>query len=249
MSQQAPTYTPSDAITYVQNLVHGIPVTAVQYYACDVVNSLIWSFYPWSWSISTLTAINLTDGVQDYTPTDTNILRPVRLQLARTDTTPNEWRELALLSNLSPELTRKGGIDTITSIGWYPASNYFRLAMAASVGSGQTLQIQGVYQKLPTKIVAGNFSSVFAFPDCYFPVFVEGLLWQLYRLSDDPRAGQASYSKNGSMMRQYAGQYGVFMDALLSMARTEDLNAGDEFQYPESAVGQGRSYWPGLFGI
>ena len=36
---------------------------------------------------------------------------------------------------------------------------------------------------------------------------------------------------------------------LQQMARTEDLNAGDQWQFPEQPLGIGRSYWPGLFGI
>ncbi len=41
----------------------------------------------------------------------------------------------------------------------------------------------------------------------------------------------------------------MFMDQLLAMARTEDLGQGDEFSFPEQALGVGRSYWPGLYGI
>src|SRR6185503_17796769 len=107
---------------------------------------VMWTFYPWSWTIKSLTPITLTDGVQDYTPTDTDILRPTLFRIVRTDTTPQEARELALLSNLGVELTRKGGLETITACGIL-STGAIRLMYAASVGTGQTLQLQGFYQQ------------------------------------------------------------------------------------------------------
>lgn len=243
------TYAPQDALALVQNFAHGIPLTLVQSNLCDIVNSEIWCFYPWSWSIATLTPIPCVDGIQDYTPTNTDILRPLKIRLARTDVVPVEYRELGFLANLSPELTRKGGLETNTSVGYFASGPFFRLMYAASVGTGQILQIQGEYQRLPNRITDSNLTTVFQFPDRYFNVFVEGLKWKVYQLSDDPRAGGAQYTKNGNMVRGYSGQMGLFMDMLLTEARTEDLQKGDEFQFPESPLGVGRTYWPGLYGV
>src|SRR5271157_4110777 len=89
-----PTYTPNDAIALNSNLVHGIPVANIKAFACDMANSMMWTFFPWGWSIKSLTAINLADGVQDYTPTNIDILRPLKLRIVRTDTVPHEFREL-----------------------------------------------------------------------------------------------------------------------------------------------------------
>lgn len=243
------TYTPQNALDLVQSFAHGIPMPTQQAMICDMVHSMIWVFYPWRWSVNPLTAITCVNGVQDYAPTDTDILRPLRIQLARTDTTPIELRELELLANLSVELSRTGGLETIKSAGWYSAGNFIRLAFAASVGGTQVLQIRGFYQKLPTKITDSNLSTVFAFPDHFFETFVEGLKWKIYQLADDPRAGSMQYSKNGSMMRTYSGQLGMFMESILTMARTEDLGQGDEFSFPEQPLGVGRSYWPGMYGL
>lgn len=244
------TYAPNDAITLVSSFVHGVPVSAVSAQCCDIVNSMMWCFYPWSWSIASLTPIACVDGTQDYTPTDGNILRPLKLRLVRTDVSPNEFRELAFLANLSPELSRKGGIDSIQACGYFASGPFIRLVMAMSIGSGQTVQIQGEYQHTPTKITSGNLATPFTFSDHYFNVFVEGLKWKLYQLADDARAGTASYAKNGTMMRQYSGQLGIFRDAMLEMARTEDLQAGDEFMFPESGMGERTGMtWPGIYGL
>src|SRR5437868_3101194 len=120
------TYSPQDAINLVQNFGHGIPLAAVQSQLADIVHSMMWTFYPWGWSIKSFTPLTCVDGQQDYTPADTDILRPLKLRLARTDVTPKEYRELGLLANLSPELSRRGGLESITSIGYFPSGPFFR---------------------------------------------------------------------------------------------------------------------------
>jgi len=247
-------YSFQDALDLVQQFAHGIPVNqtltsgnTVGQVACDVVNQMMWRFYPWSWSIATFTPITTVDGVQDYNVTNNDVLRPLRVQLVRTDITPNESRELSLLANLSVEFTRKGGLETNTNAGYYASGPFIRLMYAASVGTGQVLQIQGQYQKISPTLT--TLATTVPFTDRYFNVFVEGLKWKIYQLGDDPRAGTMQYSKNGSMQRGYTGQLGLFMDTLLEMARTEDLQAGDEFSFPENPLGVGRNYWPGLYGV
>lgn len=246
----APTYTPQAALNLVQFFAHGIPVTTPGPTLCDIVHSMIWRFYPWRWTIGSITPIACSNGVQDYTPTNTDILRPLKLRIVRTDITPNEFRELELTANLAPELTRQGGLETETKIGWYPSTNIFRLLYPTQVVAPQVLQIQGEYQKIPPLITSGApMSTPFLFPDHFFNVFVEGLKWKIYQLSDDPRAGTTQFTKNGSMVRAFSGQLGVFMEQLLQMSRDEDLGQGDEFMFPADSLGVGRSYWPGLYGL
>lgn len=341
-------------------------MTAVQAAASDVINSMIWNYYPWGWSIQSLTATNLVQRTsttsdfgtqQDYTLTGcwitvpinlqvggvttanwgggfivdlvtaatpgltesgttvtatmpskyphnlpvgagsaaigkvatingatiagynttltitsipnnltivgtiassglansggagtTNILRPLKMRIVRTDTQPNEFRELLLLGNLSPELTRYAGIDTMKAVGWFASQGFFRFDVSPQVGSGQIMQLQGEYQANPTKITDSTLTTPFTFPDQYFEVFCEGLKWKLYQMTDDPRAGGVSAVKNGGFTKQYTGAYGSFIYALNEMARTEDLSAGDEFQFPEQSLGSGRAYFPGLYG-
>lgn len=344
----ANTYTPQQAINLVQALAHGIPVDQVKANICDLINADMWRNYPWSWSVASLSPMNLINGVQDYVytgafisiplnvsqtspasnyggsypisltglseaastvtvttnyahnlPTGTtlagvvctitgatvagyntsltittvpstttivgtigtsglaasgapgtnNILRPLKLRIGRLDTSPAEYRELKLLNNLSPELTRQGGLDTISAAVLYGSTNTFRLDLAASIGPGQIMQILGEYQFLPTKITDATMNTALPFPDQYFNVFVEGVLWQIYRLSDDPRAGSGAYMINGSQSKTRQGQYAIYQQALENMKNIEDLGSGDEFMYPEEPLGVGRSYFPGLFGL
>src|SRR5262249_25267384 len=131
-------YTPQDALTLVKNFTHGIPVDAVAANICDIVNSMFWLFYPWAWTQDALTQIPCVNGQQDYQVLDNNIIRPLVVRLVRTDITPQEFRELSLLANLPVELTRTGGLDTITSAGWFPSDPFIRLMYATSITGTQT---------------------------------------------------------------------------------------------------------------
>lgn len=361
-------YSPQDAINLCQNYVHGIPVANIQANACDIVNGIIWRYYPWGWSIGSLNPTNLTQltqgagspptgganftgNQQDYVitgcwfnfpvnlqfagvtnnnfgggfivqnapnglsesgnsvtinmqyahnlptgstlagltgtivgatvagynttvtitsvPSNTQIvgtiatsglgtsggsgapgiLRPIKMRIARLDSNPPEYRELAALANISPELSRTAGIDTMKAVGWFASQNFFRFDVSPQVSNGQIIQLLGEYQSLPTKITDNNLTVPFGFPDHYFDTFTEGLKWAFYNLSDDPRAGGIQMTTNGQRLKQYTGQLGIFMTMLYEMARTEDLGSGDEFMYPEQPLGVGRSYWPGLYGI
>lgn len=362
-------YSPNDAITFAKNMVHGTPVDNIAAAACDMANTFMWTFFPWGWSIASLTATSLnqqnqgagspptggaqfTGNQQDYTLTgawisypislqvsgtannnfgggwplalatastpgltessftvtattiyphnlttsavggtctingatvagynttltitsvpnnttivgtigtsglassggsgDPGILRPIKMRIVRLDSDPPEYRELALLSNLSPEFSRTAGIDTMKAVGWFSSSNFFRFDVSPQVSVGQLIQLQGEYQMKPTKITPANLSTALPFPDHYFETFMEGLLWKLYQLTDDPRAGGIQVNRNGTQMKIFTGQFGVFYEMLQQMARTEDLGTGDEFQFPEQPLGMGRSYWPGLYGI
>ena len=154
-----------------------------------------------------------------------------------------------MLANLTPELSRTAGIDTMKGIGWFPSSDFFRFDTTPQVSNGQIIQLHCEYQQLPTKITNSNLSTPFPFPDQYFNVLEAGLLWRVYMLIDDPRAGAAMLSKNGAYIEQWSGQMGIWMSMLREMARTEDLSSGDEFMFPEQPLGVGRSYWPGLYGV
>ena len=366
----ASTYSPQDAINLVTQYAHGAPLAVPAPNIVDQINSLIWRYYPWGWSIASLNQTNLTQltqgagspptgganftgNQQDYkitgawfnfpinlqvgnsptnnygggfiiqaspnglsmsggtvtintqyahnlptgttlagqtgtivsdgsvtgyngatvtittvpsntqivgtmTPTglaasggsgSPNILRPLKMRIARLDTNPPEYRELAALGNLSPELSRTAGIDTMKAVGWFSSQNFFRFDVSPQVSTGSIIQLLGEYQTLPTRITATNMTTPFPFPDEYFNVLDAGVLWKVYQLLDDPRAGTMQVSHNGNQMNEYTGQLGVFTGMLKEMSRTEDLGSGDEFRFPGEPLGVGRSYWPGLYGV
>ena len=161
---------------------------------------------------------------------------------------PNVFDDLAVLSNLPPDLSRKLGFRTIKNLGYFGSQNFFRLETAVNISGTTTLQLQGEYQKVPTKITTTTMTTVLPEPDYYFDVFLEGVKYHALALSDDQRSGGIQVMSNGSIGKTFAGQYGIFMDSLLNMARTEDLGSGDQWRWPEAGFGVGQATNPGLFG-
>lgn len=243
----ASSYTPSDAVSQNKVFVGNLPTATTQYIACDTVNSIIWSLFPWNWTCKQLTPISLSDGVQDYAHSQTDFYRFKNLRLVDTVSSPNDFRELNQKAHLGVELYQKGGMDSIRLFSWEPEISKIRLERAASVPSGTSLQLQGEYQFLPTKITVSNFSTALTLPDIYFAVFSAGVLWQLYLLNNDPRAGTVQIVRGE---RVYTGQLGIFNDQLLQMKEAEDLSDGeDQTGYPESSLGMAKdSYFPRIFG-
>src|SRR5215469_16265394 len=58
------TYTPNDAISLVTQFAHGAPLSTPAPQIVDQVNSFMWRYYPWGWSISVLNKTNLTQLTQ-----------------------------------------------------------------------------------------------------------------------------------------------------------------------------------------
>jgi hypothetical protein len=243
----ASTYTPADGIAVVKEFVHGIPLDTIGPMACDMVNSIMWRAYFWRWTIKSMTPVNLVNGQQDYIgtiPSDFHRIKAMRL--ARTDLSPVEYREINVLNYLAPELTMLGTVDNIRDVSIQAEIPGFRLARPPNIQSPITMQLQGEYQYLPTKITDGNLSIAFPFPDAYFNVFFEGLKWRIYKFADDPRAGTLQANREGVF--QATGQLGEFVKALNDMTRSEDLGDGDLPIFPDSPMGWTRTANPGLFG-
>lgn len=231
----APSYTPQNAIDLVKKYCRDVVVTSIDSQLCDIIHSTIWTYYPWKWSQSALTAIALVDGTQDYTIANNDVYRFLRLRIVRTDTTPDDYGDpLEIRNSLEPDLNPRG-YQSQKLIAFEPVSAKLRLESAAFVGTGETLQIQGEYQKQPTLINDAALVTAFVWPDIYFGPFVEGLKWKLYQFVDDKRAGTVLTDKTGRTT--YSGQLGIFMSALDRLAAAEDYAAEDS-TYPETPLGE-----------
>lgn len=240
----AATYLWSDALTYVKPFVKNIPTALLDVIALDTLHSMIWRYWFWKWAMGSLTPIVAVDGTQDYSIANADFYRLYRARLTQTSVTPNVVREKDVISFLSPNKEQQGGIDAIQAVSYIDAISKLRLDRAASVPTGVTWQIDGDYQKNPTKITAT--SSTIPFDDMYFDVALEALKWKYYQLADDPRAGTQVINRVGNVT--YSGQLGVFMGLLDGMARAEGKGYGDSQRFPSEPLGAGRSSNPGLFG-
>ena len=258
----ASTYLWSDAITAVNPYIKSIPITVGQATIVDQVNSEIWRSGIWQWSIATLTsnsgALALVQGQQDYaigTTTGAGFYRLWRVRITRTDVSPNVAIDKDITYGLVPSVDLFGSIDSIQAIGPIPAGSWYlnsalqsavgiRLDRAASVASGTTYQIDGEYQYAPVKIT--TTATTITFPDQYFSVAIEGLLYKYYKLGDDPRAGAQVTDGRGNV--SYTGQLAAYMGELQRMKVQEDLGDGTMFRFPESTLGGTRAGNFGLWG-
>jgi len=188
-------------------MVHSIPTAPLQLYAADQINSIIWKTFPWRWTLNALTPITLVNAQQDYTPVPTDFWRWINPRLVRTDVTPNVNQPIKMAKHLEVELQRQGSVFTIQSVSYEPTANCFRLEITPQISGTITMQLAGDYQQLPVKLASVN--ELMPFPDSYFNVAMEGILWMFYRLADDPRAGSVSINRPGDKSSQ--GQYGVLM--------------------------------------
>ncbi len=228
----ASSYTISEAVRIARLWVKNIPVNTIDITASDEILSKIWRYYPWRWSTVALTPIALVDGTQDYSSAPTNYFRLLRARIVRTDCTPDLYFEpLHIVNKLEPCLT-KCACEGIQSIAYEGHLDKFRLEWAASVGTSVTYQLQGEYQKQPTRIA--DTSVALPFPDLYFDVFVAGLKWKFMEFADDARAGGSQ--TNGKGASGHGGARAEFEDALYMMACSEGYAAGDLIAPSESLM-------------
>lgn len=232
-----------DVVTVAQNLVHNIPVAALQIYACDQIASIVHRYYPWRWTVYTVPSIPAIDGQQDYTAVPSDFSRLLAARIIRTDVTPNQYQPLKVAGHLEVEVQRRGSINTIQSMSFEPSVNSFRLDIPLQVSGTTVYQITGDYQNKPTKVTV--LTNSICPPDEYFNAMVEGVIWQFYRLADDPRTGTTSINRPGE--KQTQGQYGVFMQSLEDMRRAEDAGQALDTRFPENPLGWVRTGNPGIF--
>ena len=227
------TYKWSDAIATATQMVHSIPTAPLQLYAADQINSIIWKTFPWRWTLNALTPVPLVNLQQDYAVVPSDFWRWINPRLVRTDITPNQNQPIKMAKHLEVEVQRQGSVLTIQAVSYEPTVNSFRLDITPQISGTLTLFLAGDYQQLPTKLDSVN--ELIPFPDSYFNVAMEGILWMFYRLADDPRAGGVSINRPGDKDSQ--GQQGVFMDALEQMKRNEDNADEMQTRFPENSMG------------
>lgn len=238
------TYTFNDVVTVTKELVHQIPTTTIQVYACDKIASIVHLYWPWNWTLFQMTPITATDGTQDYAGvTPANFYKLMAGRIVRTDVTPNQIQPIKIAGHLEGEVQRRGSINTVQAISYEANINSIRLDCPLQVSGTTVYTINLDIQVAPTKVSA--LTAKICPPDQYFNVMVEGVLWAFYRLADDPRAGSVTINRAGD--KQYSGQLGVFMDSLESMKRMEDSGQALDTRFPEDPLGWVRTGNPGIF--
>jgi hypothetical protein len=229
----AQTYAVNDALKLAQKLAKGVSFTGVDVSIADIVNSTIYKAYPWRDTLkaspSNWTEVSLTDGNQDFATGLTDIFRFTQFWIRRTDTTPNEVRDIRVAKNLTIDLISKSPY-AVRSASYQAGVNKFRLESAVQVSSGTSWAIGGEYQPQPTKLT--DIQDTFWFQDQHLEVFAKGLAYWAYRMADDARQG-AMQTEGGRAT--YTGALGEFMQAISDMAAAEDFGNIDGY-YPDDTL-------------
>ena len=212
----------------------GIPLSKVSAQICDFVSQEMYVEYPWKQTITNTAngMIPLIDSQQDYPCAAPNILRPLKAELWRTDTTPPTTRELSIVRDLGVDLYPRSYIS-ISQVSLQEAIGQFRLNAAVNVPTGMMLELRMDYQINPIKIT--DLGQIIWFQDHYAVVALEGLLYWVYKLADDARAGSAQTDAFGRVIG-YGGQLGSYKAALNRMKMAEDFGFTDSL-FPSDPMG------------
>lgn len=239
------TYTYRDAINFCVRLAKGIPSSNIDALAVDQVNSMFWKAYPWGWTRDSLTPIPLSNGVQDYALDSADVNKVWRMtggRVAYTSVSPVKFRDVRIARHLEPFLEANISWPGFQLISYEVEYDVLRFEGPISVPAGVTLELRGEYQLFPPKIT--SLEQDILFPDYHLDVFVDGMLWMIYRLADDKRAGSAVKTPGGV---QYTGQMGIFYDKLVMTKEAEEHGAEDTI-YPGESIG-GSMNLPNFFGF
>lgn len=237
------TYTFTDVMNTVKDLTHQIPTTVSQVYVSDKIQSIIWLYYPWRWTLNVVAPITAINGQQDYASVPSDFHKLTAGRILRTDISPNQIQPIKVAGHIEGEVQRQGSINTVQSVSYEPTINSFRLDIPLQVASPTVYLISLDYQQKPTKVT--TLATTLAPPDQYFRAQVDGTLWGIYRLADDPRAGTVQINRAGD--KEYTEALGTFMDSLETMRRDEDSGQALDTRYPEAPMGWTRMGNPGIF--
>lgn len=240
------TYTPTEAMTLTAAFVKNAPTSAMQVIAADAVSSQMWTAWPWEWTLQPISpAIPLVNLQQDYS-SPAELYRMQNAWITQTDTTPNNTWDLDLAEWLPVWGLAATSVGSFKKYCHELTAGVLRLEGAPSVTGTQTFTLNGEYQANPAKITALTLGTPLWFPDQYFPVYCEGLLYYYYKFTDDQRAGTMQVTRQQQVV--YTGQYGVWMNALQLMKQAEDLKQGDGFMWPQDTLGAGSQRGLSIFG-
>lgn len=216
----------------------------------QMVSTAMYRFYPWRFTLTNTPAIAppgtipLVDQQQDYAaPSD--LYRLIRASIWRTDVTPNQVLDYDPVKTLTVDLNAKS-YNNMQAISYEPDLKVIRLDSAISAPSPSTFELRVQYQPFLDPVL--SLDQAPWFPDEYVQIAHDGILYKLWGLDEDPRAGSASYSDGRA---SYSGQLAVFMGGMQAMAMDEDAGAVDTM-YPADPIGiwnanQGYSYVWGAF--
>lgn len=224
----ASTKPPIEALDYVKIFIKRMPLNQVYTELTNRVASIMWMYAPWRWTVGSTPTFPLVAATQNYVmayPADW-------LYALRSTVTNGKLTE--------PLLEIVPVIETVTGFIGSPKQIAFRGAAGDAAGAIQinpvpaeldgTLTVTGLYKKAMTAFTNETiYTAVMPFPDEWYWVFEEGVLWMAYQYGDDRRAGDATIDPSNGKV-SFSGQRANFEAALTQMREKEPLLAVDPLQ-------------------
>lgn len=211
-------YAAADALSFAKEMVKYQPFDRADLnpQALDMAAKMFWMYAPWRWTIGTLAPIAITGGVDYAVTPPADFLYLQQAWIADGDKTIT----LDILPSL-PEDPHIKGVPRMVSFVPDTPDSFVRLYPEPLPSSTKYLQLH--YKKAHTEINGANVATAGAlgFPDEWFPVFQELVLYYAYLYADDDRAGSVTLLPN--RQSQYTGQLGKALALMEDMKLREDL--------------------------
>lgn len=199
------TIAPSTALAYASSFIRGGRLTdpTVELRIMDDANKMLWMLHPWSWSLGALGTVTFADGTQDYTVSDPGDF--LRIQWAAR-TNGDYLKPIGPMAALPVLSAHKGPTAKVAVAGISGGNITLRYwPVPNTTDTGLTL-----YKKTTTKITDGNkaTATTLTFPDEFYPLYQEIVLYKAWQFTSDPRAGGA---QSNGQQNAYTGQLGLVM--------------------------------------
>jgi hypothetical protein len=228
------TYAWSTLVTLAKKNARNIPTADIDALHCDLVSSKMATVFAWRPQTTTIAngSILLANNTQDYS-VPANFAGLVNARLTRTDVSPVQDIELDVRDTLAVNMSPSSPYN-IRVIAHQSGEGLLRLEQAIQLDG--TWEIRGDIEINPTKVSATSQGCWF--DDKYAEVAIAGLLYWLFKVAGDNRAGTAVTDAAGRV--SYSGQLGEFMSALFGMKKAEDRLGGETALFPAEPISVGR---------
>lgn len=210
---------PIEALENAKHFVKQVPIDRVT--DLIIANSLqrLWTFAPWSFSVASGTSITLEQarGSYDY-PYPLDWFYALRAELVTSDLSN---RPLTIVSHIQADDGMVGNPTKIAFTGPGGLVRPVQISPVPAVLSADPPRINVVYKKVLEDYRGENAHTLAVpFPDTWFWVFEELVLYYAYKYTDDRRQGDVTMqgdksSKNGQLAAAYEG--------LVEMVKREPL--------------------------
>lgn len=219
----AGTIPPVQALDYAKVFIKKMPLEQVFLKLTNRVAYMMWMYSPWRWTLGSTPQFTLVAGQQNYAiayPADW--LYAVNAAITNGQLNENDLRIIPTIETTSNLIGNPTSIAYMGNAG--EGAGLVRIQpVPAQLPVSPPQIINGLYKKTMTRFTARTiYTGVMPFPDDWYWVFEEGILWAAYLYADDKRAGDATMDpKNGKV--NYSGQRAVFEAAMASMRTREPL--------------------------